>query len=151
MTFILLRRLISALKSRRALVLENLALRHQLDVLQRNAKRPRLTNRDRALWVVLSRLWADWRKPLTLVQPDTIIRWHRQGFRLYWKWKSRSRWPGRRKLPKEIRDLIGTMSRDNPLWGAPRIHGELLKLGIEISQATVSKYMVRHRKRPSQS
>jgi putative transposase len=151
MTSILFRTLFSALKSHRTLVLENLALRHQLNVLQRNAKRPRLMNRDRTLWVVLSRVWADWRKPLTLVQPETVIRWHRRGFRLYWRWKSRPRWLGRRKVPKEIRDLIRQMSSDNPLWGAPRIHGELIKLGIEISQATVSKYMVRPRKPPSQS
>lgn len=133
------------------MALENLALRHQLEVLQRNTKRPRLTNRDRTLWVVLSRLWTDWRKPLFLVQPETVIRWHKRGFRLYWRWKSRSRWPGRREVSKEVRDLIRSMSQANPLWGAPRIHGELLKLGIEISQATVSKYMVRHQKPPSQS
>ena len=151
MIFILFRTLFSALKSRRALTLENLALRHQLDVLQRNAKRPLLTNRDRVLWAFLSRVWTDWRKPLTFVQPDTVIRWHRRGFRLYWRWKSRQRWPGRHKVPKEVRDLIRRMSRENPLWGAPRIHGELLKLGIEVSQATVSKYMIRYRKPPSQS
>ncbi len=148
--FILFHTLLAALKFRQALVLENLALRHQLDVLQRNAKRPRLTNQDRTLWVILSKSWPDWRRPLAVVQPETVIRWHRRGFRLYWRWKSRPRWPGRRKVPKEIRDVIRKMSRDNPIWGAPRIHGELLKLGIEVSQATVSKYMVRHRKPPSQ-
>ena len=151
MLFLILRTLISALRSHRALALENLALRHQLEVLNRNAKRPRLTNQDRTLLVLISRLWPDWRKPLALVQPDTVIRWHKKGFRLYWKWKSRPRWPGRRKVPKEVRDLIRSMSRANPLWGAPRIHGELLKLGIKLSQATVSKYMVRHRKPPSQN
>ena len=151
MLFLILRTFISALRSHRALALENLALRHQLDVLHRNSKRPRLTNRDRALWVILSRLWPDWRKPLTLVQPETVIRWHKRGFRLYWRWKSRPRWPGRRKVSKEIRDLIRSMSRANLLWGAPRIHGELLKLGIEVSQATVSKYMVHYSKPPSQS
>ncbi len=151
MIFILFRTLFSALRSRRALVLENLALCHQLVVLQRNAKRPRLTNRDRTLWIFLSRIWADWRNPLTLVLPETVIQWHRRGFCLYWRWKSRPRWPGRRRVPSEVRDLIRQMSRDNPLWGAPRIHGELLKLGIEVSQATVAKYMVRHRKPPSQS
>ena len=150
MIFILFRTFISALRSHRALALENLALRHQLEVLKRNAKKPRLTNRDRALWIFLLRYWADWRESLTLVQPETVIRWHRRGFRLYWKWKSRPRWPGRRRVPTEVRDLIRQMSRDNPLWGAPRIHGELLKLGIEVSQATVSKYMIRHRKPPSQ-
>jgi putative transposase len=151
MIFILFGTLFSALKFQRALALENLALRHQLDVLQRNAKRPRLTNRDRTLWVILSRVWTDWRTSLTLVQPDTVVRWHRRGFRMYWRWKSRPRWPGRRKVPKEILGLIRQMSRDNSLWGAPRIHGELLKLGITVSQATVSKYMARHRKPPSQS
>jgi putative transposase len=151
MIFILFGTLFCALKSQRALALENLALRHQLDVLQRNAKRPRLTNRDRTLWVILSRVWTDWRTSLTLVQPDTVVRWHRRGFRMYWRWKSRPRWPGRRKVPKEILGLIRQMSRDNSLWGAPRIHGELLKLGITVSQATVSKYMARHRKPPSQS
>jgi hypothetical protein len=151
MIFILLHTLFSAPKSHRGLALENLALRHQLDVLKRNAKRPRLTTRDRVLWTLLSRVWTDCRKPLTFVQPDTVIRWHRRGFRLCWRWKSRPRWPGRHKVPKEVRDLIRQMSRANALWGAPRIHGERLRLGIEVSQATVSKYMVRHRKPPSQS
>ena len=151
MLILILRTVISALRSHRALALENLALRHQLEVLQRNAKKPRLTNRDRTLWIVLSRFWAGWRKPLALVQPETVMRWHKRGFRLYWRWKSRPRWPGRRKVTKEVRDLIRSMSRSNPLWGAPRIHGELLKLGIEVSQATVSKYMVHHCKPPYQS
>jgi putative transposase len=151
MIFIFFRTLFSALRSHSAFALENLALRHQLDVLQRNAKRPRLTYLDRTRWVILSRFWADWRKPLIFVQPETVIRWHKRGFRLYWKWKSRPRWPGRRRVHKELRDLIHNMARSNPLWGAPRIHGELLKFGIEVSQATVSKYMVRHRKPPSQT
>jgi putative transposase len=151
MLFIIIRTIFSALRSRRALALENLALRHQLDVLQRNAKRPRLTNRDRALWIILLRLWSDWQKSLLIVQPETVVRWHRRGFRLYWRWKSRARWMGRRRIPHEVRDLIRSISRANPLWGAPRIHGELLKLGLEVSQATVSKYMVRQRRPPSQS
>ena len=151
MIFIILRTIISALRSHRALALENLALRHQLEVLNRNARRPCLTNRDRTLWVILSRLWSDWSNQLTIVQPETVIRWHKRGFRLYWKWKSGPRWPGRKQVPGEIRDLIRNMSRSNPLWRAPRIHGELLKLSIPVSQATVSKYMVRHRKPPSQS
>ncbi len=148
---IILRTILSALRSHRALALENLALRHQLNVLQRHTKKPSLKNRDRILWIILSRIWKDWRSPLMLVQPETVIRWHKKGFRLYWLWKSRLRWPGRKKVPKEIRDLIRAMSRDNPLWGAPKIHGELMKLGIEVSQSTISKYMVRHRKPPSQS
>ena len=104
---------------------------------------PKMSEKDR--------FWTDWRKPLALVQPETVIRWHRRGFRLYWRWKSRPGWTGKRSVPKEIRDLIRRMSQSNPLWGAPMIHGELLKLGITVSQATVSKYMVRHHKPPSQS
>ena len=151
MLFLLLRTFISALRSHRALALENLALRHQLEVLGRNTKRPRLTNKDRALWVIILRLWSDWRNPLALVQPETVIRWHKRGFRLYWRLKSRPRWPGRKQVPREIRDLIRIISRTNLIWGAPRIHGELLKLGITVSQATVSKYMARHYKPPSQT
>jgi putative transposase len=151
MLLLFLRTLFSALRSHRALALENLALRHQLEVLKRNAKRPRLKNRDRLLWVILFRFLKDWRRQLFFVRPETVVRWHKEGFRRYWRWKSRPRWPGRKKVPKDIRDLIRTMSRDNPLWGAPRIHGELLKLGIDIGETSVSKYMVHHRKPPSQS
>jgi putative transposase len=151
MLFTIIRTLFSAFQSQRALAVENLALRHQLLVLQRTARRPRLRATDRALWVLLSRFWAGWRESLIIVQPETVIRWHREGFRLYWRWKSRSKGSGRPRISKEVRDLIRRMSETNALWGAPRIHGELLKLGIEISQAAVSKYMVRHRKPPSQS
>lgn len=151
MLILILRTIISVLRSHRALALEKLALRHQLDVMQRNTKRPRLTNRDRTLWVILSQFWPDWRKSLMVVQPDTVIHWHRKGFKLYWRWKSRPRRMGRRRVPEKVRDLIRRMSRANPLWGAPRIHGKLLKLGITVHQATVSKYMVRHDKPPSQS
>jgi putative transposase len=151
MLYLLFRTLISALRSHRALALENLALRHQLNILQRHTKKPRFQNRDRLLWIILARIWSDWRTPLTLVRPETVIRWHKKGFRYYWRWKSRLRWMGRPKIPKDVRELIRSMSQNNPLWGAPRIHGELLKLGIEVSQATVSKYMVPHRKPPSQS
>jgi hypothetical protein len=150
MLFTLFRTLISALQSHRALAMENLALRHQLSALQRTAKKPRLRGQDRLLWVLLSRVWTGWRETLTIVQPETVIRWHREGFRLYWRWKSRGV-RGRPKISKEIRDLIREMSTANPLWGAPRIHGELLKLGMEVSQVAVSKYMVRHRKPPSQN
>jgi len=143
--------LFSQLRSRHSLILENAALRHQIEVLQRNSNRPPLRWRDRAFWDFLSCIWPDWRKSLYIVQPETVIRWHRQGFRYYWRWKSRIRWPGRPRVSREVRELIRTMSQGNPLWGAPRIHGELLKLGIEISQAAVSKYMVRHPKPPSQS
>lgn len=146
-----LQALLSGLKSRQALVAENLVLRHQIEVLQRNCSRPALRWRDRAFWDVLSCLWPDWRRSLFIVQPETVVSWHRKGFRFYWRWKSRYRWPGRPRVPREVRDLIRQMSTANPLWGAPRIHGELIKLGIEVSQTTVSKYMVKPEHRPSQS
>ena len=128
-------------KSRQALVLENLALRHQLQVLQRSGRRAKLSRADRGFWVLLSRLWDDWRKALVLVQPETVVAWHRKGFRLYWRWKSRRK--GRPKVSRETRDLICRMSRENPGWGAPKIHGELLKLGIDIGETSVAKYMVK--------
>lgn len=140
----------SSLKSQRELALENLALRQQLAVLKRETKRPKLTDGDRAFWVALSRLWPDWQHALTLVKPETVIGWHRKGFRLYWTWKSRNR-GGRPRIDAEIRTLIRRMARENPIWGAPRIHGELLMLGFEVSEATVSRYMPRGRKPPSQS
>jgi hypothetical protein len=136
-------------RSRAVLELENLALRHQLHVLRRQRPgRPRLFTLDRLLWVWLYRLWPRCLEVMVLVKPATIVQWHRQGFRLFWRWRSRS---GRPSADREIRDLIRQMSSANPLWGAPRIHGELLKLGIEISQATVAKYMVRRRGTPSQT
>ena len=147
----LLRTLISTLASHRKLALENLALRQQIVVLQCSVKRPCLKKSDRVFWVLLARIWKDWTKALILVKPDTVVRWHRTGFRLYWTWKSRRKGHGRPAVPSEVRQLIRRMSRANPLWGAPRVHGELLKLGIEISQAAVSKYMVRRRKSPSPS
>ena len=104
-----------------------------------------------ALVVALVRLWPEWRKALILVKPETVIGWHRKGLRFYWNWKSRRGRIGRPGLSKEIRDLIRDMSSANVLWGAPRLHGELLKLGIEVSQATVAKYMVKQRKPPSQT
>src|SRR5438094_8278134 len=96
--------------------------------------RPQLTATDRLFWVVLSRLWKNWRSSLQVVRPETVVRWHRQGFRRYWAWKSRHRW-GRPVIGREVRDLIRRMSGANPHWGAPRIHGELLKLGLTVSQA----------------
>ena len=134
-------------RSRAVLELENLALRHQLHVLRRQRPgRPRLFAIDRLLWVWLYRLWPRCLDTMVLVKPATVVQWHRQGFRLFWRWRSRS---GRPSVDREVRDLIRQMSSANPLWGAPRIHGELLKLGIEISQATVAKYMVRRRGTPS--
>src|ERR1700758_1550348 len=142
----------SIFRSRAALELENLALRHQIGVRQRSArKRPRLTPGDRLLWVGLSRVWSGWRSALAIVQPETVLAWHRAGFRLFWTWKVRHGQPGRPIVSREIRDLIRRMCRENPSWGAPRIHGELLKLGIDIGESSVSKYMVRCRKPPSQT
>jgi|ERR1700693_751924 putative transposase len=141
-----------SLRTRVMLQAEILALRHQLLVLQRSSRgrRLRLTTADRLLLVWLSRLWNGWRSTLVIVKPETVIGWHRQGFRLYWRWKSRHA-QGRRSMSREVIDLIQKMSLANPCWGAPRIHGELLKLGFELSQATVAKYMVRYRKPPSQT
>jgi hypothetical protein len=137
--------------SRAALHLEILALRHQLDVLQRTrSQRVRLARTDRWLWVMLARVWAGWQTALVFVKPETVIAWHRQGFRLWWTWKSRRRL-GRPTVPADIRTLIRTMAEANPRWGAPRIHGELLKLGIGVSQATVAKYMGHQRQPPSQA
>jgi putative transposase len=139
-------------RSRAALQLEILALRHQIGVLQRSAtKRPKLTPVDRLLWIFLSRLWRDWRSALAIVKPETVIAWHRAGFRLFWTWKVRHGQPGRPVISREVRDLIRKMCRQNPSWGAPRIHGELLKLGIDIGETSVSKYLVRCRKPPSQT
>ena len=142
--------LAAGFRSRRKLALENVALRHQLEVLQRNAKRPRLRPSDRALWALLSRILPDWRRHLAIVQPDTVIRWHRAGWRLYWRWRS-DPGRGRPKVSAEVRALIRRMSLENPLWGAPRIHGELLKLGYDICESTIAKYMVRRPGPPSQT
>jgi putative transposase len=140
-----------SLRSRTALQLEILALRHQLQVLERSRpRRVRLTACDRLLWVWLSRIWQEWRTALVIVRPETVIGWHRQAFRWFWAWKSRHRL-GRPNVPREVQTLIRTISEANPLWGAPRIHGELLKLGIQVSQATVAKYMRRRSRPPSQS
>src|SRR5215510_7913409 len=138
--------------SRAELEVELLALRHQLMVLerQRGERRLGLRRSDRWPWMVLSRLWSGWRGPLVLVKPETVIAWHRHGFRLLWSWKSRSRGPGRPEVPRDVVDLIRTMQKANPTWGAPRIHGELLKLGIEVAQSTVAKYLLRSKQPPSQ-
>jgi putative transposase len=139
-------------RTRAALQVEILALRHQLTVLKRSHRgRLRLNSTDRLLWVWLSRFWSHWRSALVLVKPETVISWHRKGCRWYWRWKSRKGEPGRPTIDSKVRELIRKVSLANPLWGAPRIHGELLKLGIEVSQATVAKYMARRRKPPSQS
>jgi len=141
----------AAFKSRAALQLENLALRHQLGVLRRSVKGSKLTSADRLLWTWLCAVWSDWRSALVIVKPETVIGWHRKGFRLFWTWKVRHGQHGRPPVSKEVRQLIRKMSRDNPLWGAPRIHGELLKLGIDIGETSVGKYIVRTRNPPSQN
>ena len=137
------------LRTRHQLAVEILALRHQLGVLRRSVKRPRLTSVDRGLWVLLSRRWSSWSDALIIVKPATVVRWHRAGFRRYWTWRSRPK-GGRPAIAPEVRKLIKQMANAN-LWGAPRIHGELLKLGIQISEATVSKYLPRRRRPPSQT
>ena len=144
--FLFLRGIVS---DKAELAAENLALRQQLSILQHSAKRPRLRIRDRIFWVWLSKLWQDWRQVLIIVKPDTIIRWHRQGFRLYWRFKSRK--SGRPKIEAAIRSLVRRMSRENPTWGAPRIQSKLALLGHNLAEATVAKYMVRRRRPPSQT
>jgi transposase InsO family protein len=124
--FLLIRSLILP---RTTLAAENIALRQQLAILNRKIHRPQLHRRDRFFWVILSQLWKNWREVLIIVKPETVIRWHRQGFKLYWRWKSKAP-VGRPKIDKEIRELIRKMSRENPLWGVPRIQAELRLLGI---------------------
>jgi len=126
--YVLLATARSSLKAQRELALENLALRQQLAVVQRKTKRPKLSNADRAFWVALCRLWPDWQNALLIVKPETVIGWHRTGFKLYWTWKSRKR-TGRPPIDPEIRTLIRRIVRGNPTWGAPRVHSELLMQG----------------------
>jgi transposase InsO family protein len=138
-------------KSRRRLEAENLFLRHQPNIaLRRAPPRLRLHGSDRALLVWMTWIWPTLLDVSQVVKPETILRWHRSGFKAFWRWKSRNR-AGRPKVDRELRDLIRRMGRENPLWGAPRIHGELLMLGFELAQSTVSKYMMRGRRPPSQS
>ena len=147
---LLLLQILACLKSRAELRAENLMLRHQVDILLRSSpKRVRTTSADRLRFVWLYRLWPMSIQAVMIVQPKTLLRWHREGFRWYWRWKSRPR-GGRPRVSPEIRQLVRRMSWENPLWGAPRIHGELLKLGIDVSQATVSRYMPRRPRDPGQ-
>jgi transposase InsO family protein len=142
--------LASPLKSKLRLEAENAMLRHQLNVLRRRLHgRVRLTNHDRWFFVQLYRWFPSILKVLTIIRPETLVSWHRAGFRCYWRWKSRPR-GGRPQIDTEPRGLIRRMSMENPLWGAPRIHGELLKLGFEVAQWSVAKYMVKRRGPPSQ-
>ncbi len=142
---------VRALFVRRAnLAMENLALRQQLTVLNQKAIRPRLRNRNRFFWVAISKFWPNWRSVLLIVQPDTVVKWHRQGFRLFWRWKSRRK-GGRPLVDREVQVLIRRLSRENPTWGVPRIKSELSLLGYNVAKSTVAKYMVRQPKPPSQS
>src|SRR5215468_8196419 len=137
-------------KSKGRLEAENAALRHQLTVVQRRVRgRVQLTSGDRLFLVQLYRWIPSVLKAITIIRPETLVRWHRAGFRRYWRWKSRSL-GGRPKIAPELRALIRQMSGENPLWGAPRIHGEPLKLGFEVAQSSVAKYMGKRHGPPSQ-
>ena len=135
--------LIRFLRSRHSLLLENLALRQQLTALKRKHPKPRLGTIDRLFWVLARRFWPAWKRCLLIVTPETVVRWHRAGFRLYWNLISKLRKCGRKRISKQVRELIFRMAEENSTWGAPRIHGELLKLGFQISERTVSRWMKR--------
>jgi putative transposase len=131
-------------RSRRRLLLENLALRQQLAVLKRRQARPKLSPFEKLFWVLAYRFWTDWKRSLLVVTPETVVRWHRAGFRLYWSLLSKVRKQvGRKKLSTEVRELIFRMVAENSTWGAPRIHGELLLLGFDVSERTISRWMKR--------
>src|SRR5207249_3100665 len=132
--------LVRFFRERRSLLLENLALRQQLVALKRRHPRPSLDLFDKLFWVIARRVWSAWKHSLILVTPETVVRWHRTGFRIYWRLISRVRRPvGRRPTPKELRELIFRMVVENPTWGAPRIHGELRMLGFELSERTMDE------------
>jgi transposase InsO family protein len=132
-----------ALKPRARLIAENVCLRQQLVVLKRRQKRPSLRDADRRFWILASRWFGRWREMLLVVQPETVLRWHRKGWKAYWSWRSRRRLGGRQRIPLELRELIRRMARDNPLWGQQRIQGELAELGFTVCARTVAKYMRR--------
>ncbi len=140
-------------RTRTALLLESIALRHQIAVLERSrTRRPCFRLWDRLFWILFSRWWLQWRDSLIIVQPATVLRWRREGWSALWRYRARGRWRGGRpRISSEVRHLIAQMARENFLWGAPRIHGELLMLGFSVSQATVSRYMPARRRRPGQS
>ena len=140
-------------RTRTALVLEMIALRHQIAVLERNrTRRPCFHRSDRLLWILLSYWWLGWRDSLVIVWPETVLRWRRNGWSAIWRYRSRGRWRGERpKVSSEVRHSIARMAYENFLWGAPRIHGELLMLGFSVSQATVSRYLPALGRRPTQS
>jgi len=137
-------------RSRSRLAAENAVLRHQTIVLRRRVRgRVPLTNNDRWFFIQMYRWFPSIMQVLTIIRPETLLRWHRAGFRCYWRWKSRSR-GGRPQIAADLRALIRQMSIENPFWGAPRIHGELLKLGFEVAQSSVARYMVKRRGPPGQ-
>src|SRR5712692_4793215 len=141
---VILASILRLFRARQSLLLENLALRQQLVVLKRRHPRPRLATFDKFFWVLVQGFWSDWKQALIIVNPETVVRWHRSGFALYWRALSRARRVfGRKRISKEIRDLIFRMVAENPTWGAPRIHGELLMLGFEVSERTISRWMRR--------
>src|SRR5215472_16239950 len=134
-------------RSREDLILENLALRQQLLTLHSKRPRRRLATTHKLFWIALRRVWSGWKHSVVLVTPRTVVAWHRAGFRLYWRWLSRARRVGgRTPMSLEIQTLIARMAAENPTWGAPRIHGEMLKLGFRISEPTVSRWLRRTRK-----
>ena len=143
--------IVAMFKTRAGIQAENIALRHQLCVLQRSVKRPKIRPADRVLWSILSRYWSNWKEALIFVKPDTVIRWQRRRLREHWTRLSKNGKPGRSAIPKEIKELIRTLSRMNPTWGSPHIVGELGKLGIFVAKSTVEKYMVKVSKPPSQT
>jgi hypothetical protein len=147
--FLLISLIKSGFKNRAELALENLALRQQLAILNRKRFHPRLKQKDRLFWVCISRVWLKWRECLIMVKPETVIRWNRRRFAQHWMRLSKQKEPGRPGTDKDIRNLIRKMADANPYWGSPRIHGELLKLGIKISEPTVARLMPRKRKPPS--
>jgi putative transposase len=137
---LLLSSFLRSFRNRRSLLLENLVLRQQLAVLKRKHPRPQLNVLDWFFWILAHRFWSGWKQALIVVSPETMVRWHRTGFALYWRAISMVRRAGGRKhIPKEVRDLIFRMVAENPSWGAPRIHGELLKLGFDLSERRVSR------------
>src|SRR3979490_1129646 len=139
-------------RGRRKLLLENLALRQQLAVLKRRHPRPRLLAFDKFFWVLARRFWSGWKQALIVVSPETVVRWHRSGFALYWRAISKARRiVGRKRISKEAKDLIFQMVAENSSWGAPRIHGELLMLGFDVSERTVSRWMTRGPRAPEQA
>jgi hypothetical protein len=140
-------------RTRTTLLLEAIALHHQIAVLERSrTRRPCFRRWDRLFWILFSRWWSQWRDSLIIVQPETVLRWRRQGWSVLWRYRARGRWHGGRpKVSSEVRHLIVRMARQNFLWGAPRIHGELLMLGFSVSQATVSRYLPARSRRPGHS